>query len=94
MPICRAIKKYGFANFSLKILEFCDKHSVLEREQYYMDLLKPKYNLNPKAGSRLGAKDSPVTLAKKRAFRHSVATLAKLRGRRHSQETLVLFKNL
>ncbi len=96
MPICRsvAIKKYGFSNFSLKILEFCDKHSVLGREQHYMDLLKPKYNVNPKAGSRLGAKDSPVTLVKKRAFRHSEATLAKLRGRRHSQETLVLFKNL
>lgn len=37
-PIDRALLKYGFSNFSLEILEYCDKYNVLEREQYYMNL--------------------------------------------------------
>lgn len=44
-PIDRALLKHGFSNFTLEILEYCDKNNVLEREQYYMDILKPPYNI-------------------------------------------------
>lgn len=67
-PIDRALLKYGFSNFTLEILEYCDKHNVLEREQYYMDLVKPQYNIAETAGSTLGYKHIPESLAKMRDF--------------------------
>ena len=48
-----AILKQGYSNFRLEILEYCTKENVISREQYYIDLLKPEYNLNSTAGSRL-----------------------------------------
>jgi group I intron endonuclease len=46
--------KYGYASFSFEILEYCNKNDVLVREQYYLDLLKPEYNILRIAGSSLG----------------------------------------
>jgi len=44
--ISRALVKYGHSNFKLEILEYCEPNRliILEREQYYIDLLKPEYN--------------------------------------------------
>ncbi len=39
--ICRALIKFGYSNFSLEILEYCEKSVLLEREQYYLDKLNP-----------------------------------------------------
>lgn len=58
MVINRALLKYGYANFSLEILEYCEPSKCTEREQYYLDLLKPEYNVLPIAGSCLGYKHS------------------------------------
>jgi len=38
----------------LEILEYCAAGNAISREQYYLDLLKPKYNILTTAGSRLG----------------------------------------
>jgi group I intron endonuclease len=43
--IYRALLKYGYSNFSLDILEYCEKDVLIEREQYYIDLIKPEYNI-------------------------------------------------
>jgi len=43
--IYRSLLKYGHSNFSLEILEYCDKKSLIKREQYYINLLKPEYNI-------------------------------------------------
>jgi hypothetical protein len=67
-PIDRALLKYGFSSFSLEILEYCDKDNVLSREQYFIDLLKPEYNIVQTAGSTLGYKHTPESLAKMRDF--------------------------
>lgn len=48
--IGRAIIKYGYENFSLTILEYCDKSILTEREQFYFDTLKPVYNILKTAG--------------------------------------------
>lgn len=53
--IYSAILKYGYSNFQLEILEYCTKENTISREQYYIDLLNPEYNLNSTAGSRLGS---------------------------------------
>jgi len=43
--IYRALSKYGYSNFSLNILEYCEPSLLISREQYYIDLLKPEYNI-------------------------------------------------
>ena len=35
MAICCAIKKHGYSNFSLTILEYCEPSKCLEREKYF-----------------------------------------------------------
>lgn len=42
--IYKALLLYGYGAFDLEILEYCDKQYIIEREQYYIDLLKPEYN--------------------------------------------------
>lgn len=66
--IDRALLKYGFSNFSLEILEYCDGSEAIAREQYYLDLLKPEYNIVKTAGSTLGYKHTPESLIKMREF--------------------------
>nr|YP_008964996.1 GIY-YIG intron encoded protein [Annulohypoxylon stygium]AHB33555.1 GIY-YIG intron encoded protein [Annulohypoxylon stygium] len=52
--IYRALLKNGYSNFRLEILEYNEKAKILEREQYYLDRLKPTYNICKVAGSSLG----------------------------------------
>nr|YP_009568375.1 GIY-YIG endonuclease [Orbilia oligospora]QBL02006.1 GIY-YIG endonuclease [Orbilia oligospora]QID02759.1 GIY-YIG endonuclease [Orbilia oligospora]QID02827.1 GIY-YIG endonuclease [Orbilia oligospora] len=49
--IGRALVKYGYSKFSLTILEYCDKSNLTTREQYYLDNLKPVYNILKTAGA-------------------------------------------
>ena len=48
--------KYGADSFTFEVVENCEKELAVEREQFYMDLLKPKYNIAPVAGNSLGVK--------------------------------------
>jgi group I intron endonuclease len=43
--ICSSLLKYGYSEFSLEILEYCDPINIISREQYYLDNLKPEYNI-------------------------------------------------
>lgn len=40
-----AWNKYGEDNFIYGVLEYCSKDLQFEREQYYLDLIHPEYNL-------------------------------------------------
>lgn len=62
--IYSGLLKYGYANFTLEILEYCASFEVIPRELYFLDLLKPEYNLLLTAGSRLGSKHSEKAKAK------------------------------
>jgi len=62
--IYSALLKYGYSNFTLEILEYCDSSETIQRDQYYLDLLKPEYNILLTAGSRLGSKHSEEAKAK------------------------------
>ena len=74
--ILKALIKYGYLNFEFKLLEtieFSDsqpkserRRLLLEREQYYLDQIKPEYNINLKAGSNLGRTFSPSPSAGKK----------------------------
>ena len=52
----RFVNKYGIDSLVFKIKELCEIDIVLEREQFYIDTLKPDFNVNPLAQSCLGAK--------------------------------------
>lgn len=66
-PIKDALLKYGHKNFTLEILEYCPKTKLLEREQFYLDLLVPDYNILKYAYSLLGFKHSQESLEKFKA---------------------------
>lgn len=79
--IYKALLKYGYSNFNLEILEYCDKESIINREQYYIDLLKPEYNICKTAGSMLG-------------FKHSAETLLKLKNRNSVTNHITIIVNM
>ena len=62
MIISRSLLKYGYSNFKLEILEYCNKEDVIIREQFYIDLLKPEYNILKTAASSFGYKHSEKKL--------------------------------
>ncbi|KAG0632578.1 hypothetical protein HOY80DRAFT_1070814, partial [Tuber brumale] len=62
--ILSAIQKYSYSSFSLEILEYCDSNDTIKREQYYIDSLKPKYNILKIAGSSMGRLPSEETKMK------------------------------
>lgn len=45
MPICKAILKYGLSSFDLEILEYCKAEVRFEREEFFLKLLRPEYNI-------------------------------------------------
>ena len=63
-PINFALLKYKQNSFTLDILEYCSKDELLEREQYYIDVLEPEYNVLKFAYSLLGFKHSPENIKK------------------------------
>lgn len=56
--IYRSIIKYGYSSFTLEVLEYCERSVVISREQKFIDLLKPDYNILKIAASSLGFKPS------------------------------------
>jgi group I intron endonuclease len=64
MLIHKAFIKYGYSNFKLEILEYVNKSLAVVREQCYISLLKPEYNILNTAGSSLGHKHTESTKEK------------------------------
>ena len=62
----RALFKHGLHNFTFEILEYTSVENLLEREQYYLDLCKPVYNIATIAGSTVGVKLSEAVLDKRK----------------------------
>jgi len=50
--------KYGEKDLEFSILLGCDKESLIEIEQFFIDSYNPWFNINPTAGSNLGRKFS------------------------------------
>jgi hypothetical protein len=62
----------------LEIIEYCDKFNLIERGQYYLDNLKPEYNILKFARSSFGRKHSIETIE-----RICIANM----GRKHTEIT-------
>lgn len=61
--ILKALLKYDYINFEFKILEFIEfetstkserRNLLLNKEQYFINEIKPEYNINQEAGNNLG----------------------------------------
>src|SRR4051812_25033562 len=89
MLINKAILKYGRVNFSLEIIEYCSNKDLIKREQYYLDLLKPEYNILKLAGSSYGYKHNEVSLIKFRTRVVREETLSKMKARIQSENTKI-----
>ena len=46
MHICRALLKHEYSNFSLTILEYCEREKLLIREKHYWHIFNPEYNIS------------------------------------------------
>ena len=108
MYIHNALLKEGYASFSLYILEYCDEKDLIKREQYYLDFLKPEYNILKKAGSSLGYKHTKEILDNMSSFKRgeknpnfgkklseeirAKISIAKI-GKKHTEETRVKMSN-
>lgn len=51
MPINVALLKYGYQNFTLTILEICDRDSLMSREKHFFEVHSPEYNILKTPGS-------------------------------------------
>ena len=56
--------KYGEEKLKFEVIEFCEEENLLKREQYYLDLLKPKFNILKIAGRSTGYKHTEETKSK------------------------------
>jgi len=50
--------KYGKDNFIFEVIEYCEKEILIEREQWFLDNLKPQYNKREDATTNLNVKIS------------------------------------
>ena len=76
---------YGEDAFEFRVLEICSVSDLLEREQAYLDKLKPAYNISSIAGApMLGRHHSDET---KQRFRKRMLGNQYLLGHKHSAET-------
>jgi group I intron endonuclease len=72
--------KYGAFDLLFSIIEFCPKEKLIEREQFYIDTLKPEFNLSPTAGSTLGVIPSEESKLQKSKKMKGVANVGEKNG--------------
>ena len=58
--------KYGESDLLFSVLLGCEKEDLIKHEQFFIDSLKPWFNINLTAGSPLGRKHSQETIEKLR----------------------------
>jgi len=93
--INRFVNKYGIDSLFFEVLENTDVENLIEREQYWIDLLKPVFNISPTAKNCLGVKHTDETkrkvglASKGRPFSeiHRQRLSQSLKGRVFSSET-------
>jgi len=57
----RSWNKYGEECFEFSVIETCFVFALIFREQHYINLYSPTYNIAPNAGSALGTKHTHAT---------------------------------
>jgi group I intron endonuclease len=104
MIICKSLLKYSYEEFSLIIIENCNEDKLIEREQYWIDNLKPTYNVLNTAYSSIGYKhteESKILMSELAKLRtHTEETKSKIKdalsgsnnpffGKKHTEESIL-----
>lgn len=98
--IYNAIIHHGHSAFSLTIIEYLDltnlpkneiKNFIIGREQYYINFIKPGYNILKRAGSLLGFKHSPATILK---FKNRINANNSMFNKSHSDESKLIMSQI
>lgn len=97
MIFYNSVKKHGWNKFKFGILEYVDinnnnnKTVLLEREQYYLDIINPSLNICKIAGSPLGIKHDisfSINLSKaRRGKKHNVNKIKTISSKPITSET-------
>lgn len=90
----RSYNKCGENNLKFEIIEKCSIDNIIEKEQYYIDILNPEYNICKKAYSKLGVTTSNETRIKmsnsQKGRKHKEESKIKIglahKGHKHSKE--------
>lgn len=100
-----SFNKYKEINFIFETVELCNPTELIRREQYYIDTLKPPFNIRPIAHSNIGMKyndkRSPEERERIRLLRVNISpeTRDKMRkykymlGKKHSDSTKERMRN-
>lgn len=81
------VNKYGFESLKFEIIEQCDSLNLINREQYYIDLLEPFFNIRRIAESNFGLKRTDEQ--KKRMIAGRLANSGIRKGWKHTKESLM-----
>ncbi len=73
-----SFNKYGDAAFETATLEVCEDHQLVEREQHWINVLKPAYNKRLIAESNVGLTTSPEQRAAAREIGRRPETVSRL----------------
>lgn len=107
--ILKAIRKYGINNFYISIIEYTDNNRLIliEKEQYWIDSIKPEYNILQRAKNSLGylhSKEAKLKISVKKLGKEvnldirqrisSSLKISKLVGHKHTLETKLKFSQI
>ena len=86
--------KYGEEIFVFLRIEECEKESLIQREQYYIDTMNPEYNILRVANSQLGLKRSAESCKKMSDSKKGKPSNFKgnpspMKGKHHSEKTRI-----
>ena len=81
----RHYNKYTRDDLLFEILLTCEKEKLIEKEQFFIDALKPWFNISPTAGNSLGVKH---TLGTRRNMSKAMMGNKKWLGRHHTPEAI------
>jgi group I intron endonuclease len=87
MLINKAFLKYGYSNFKLEILEYCEPSKCIEREQHFIDAVQPEYNILKTAGSSLGFQHTEESKRKMSEAQREIDNYGRFKkGHQHTEE--------
>jgi group I intron endonuclease len=75
-PLYKDICLFGKENFEWNILEICEEKELISNEQYWYDLVKPKYNIIRPLEKVFQNKDVQKRAYNKRKLNNSYSTVA------------------
>lgn len=78
----RFCNKYGIDVLAFEVIELCDINNLIDKEQHYLDILNPKFNILKRAYSNLGFKHRKNSKARIKGKILSVETRKKISERR------------